>query len=217
MKNLADLGAAAVGVASRVRGERAIHAKGRGYTATLRVLPTAGWLGVPLSDGPDERRAELRLSRAIGLPDAVPDVLGFALRIHDADGQGGVQDLLLASSGRRPVLRHALAPRRDPLHTPYTSITPFEVGGRRLVVAAFPRSSGPTGRLDGAWFDLATAPVSGDWTTFGELHVGMPLSDAAGDEIGFDVANDAGGFRADPVFRRLRAVAYPAARAPEHS
>lgn len=213
MKSLADLGAAAVGVASRVRGERVIHAKGHAFAATVRVLPAAGWLGVPLAGGATERRAVVRLSRAVGLPDAVPDVLGFAVRIYDADGAGGIQDLLLASSGSLPVLRHALAPRRDPLTTTYTSITPLDVCGRRLLVAAWPRNA--QGRPEGSWFDLATAPVRGDWTTFAELHVGEPLTETESDAIGFDVAHEAGGFRVDPVLRRLRALAYPAAREPE--
>lgn len=215
MRSLADLGAAAVGAASRLRGERVIHAKGRAYEANLTVLPAAGWIGSPLADGPRERRAALRLSRAVGLPDAVPDVLGFALRIYDADQDGGVQDLLLASSGGRPVLRHALAPRRDPLAATYTSIAPLSVAGQRLIVGAFPRNSRPGGRAQGAWFDLATAPVRGDWSTFAELHIGSPLSQDDSDAIAFDVAHESGGFRADPVLRRLRALSYPAARAAE--
>lgn len=213
MKSLAGVGAAVVGVASRVRGERVIHAKGAAFSATLKVLPAAGWIGVPLASGPSERRAVLRLSRAVGLPDAVPDVLGFAVRVFDADGAGGVQDLLLASSGTLPVLRHALTPRRDPLSTAYTSITPLDVCGQRLLVGALPRNT--RGRAEGSWFDLATAPLRGDWTTFAELHIGAPLTEEESDAIGFDVAHDAGGFRADPVLRRLRALSYPAARAPE--
>lgn len=215
MRTLADLGAAVVGVASRVRGERVIHAKGLAYDATVTVLPAAGWIGVPLAGVPRERSAVLRLSRAIGLPDAVPDVLGFALRIYDADAAGGTQDLLLASSGSRAVLRHVLAPRRDAMATAYTSITPLEVGGQRLLVGAFPRNARPGGRAQGSWFDLATAPVWGDWTTFAEVHIGMPLDEERSDSIGFDVAHDAGGFRSDPVLLRLRALAYPAARAAE--
>lgn len=215
MKRLSDLGAAAVSVASRVRGERIIHAKGGGFHATVTVLPAAGWLGVPLAGGAPERRALLRLSRAIGLPDALPDVLGFALRVFDADGEGGVQDLLLSSSGSRPVLRHALAPGRDPVQASYSSLTPFTVGEKRLLVAAFPRSAGVGGRVEGGRFELATAPVKGEWTTFAEVEVGEPLSADESEDISFDVANDAGGFAADPVLRRLRAISYPAARAPE--
>lgn len=215
MRTLADLGAAAVGVASRVRGERVIHAKGHAYDATVTVLPAAGWIGVALAGGPQERRAVLRLSRAIGLPDAVPDVLGFALRIYDADSAGGLQDLLLASSGSRPVLRHTLAPRRDPMATAYTSITPLQVRSQRVLVGAFPRNTRPGGRAPGSWFDLATAPVRGAWTTFAEVHIGDPLTEKQSEAIAFDVAHEAGGFRADPVLRRLRALAYPAARAPE--
>lgn len=215
MKKLSDLGAVVVGSASRLRGERVIHAKGTGYEARIRVLPAAGWLGVPLGSQQQERRGLLRLSRAIGLPYAIPDVLGFALRICDADGAGGVQDLLLASSGSRPLLRHALAPKRDPLTSSYSSLTPFEVGPRRLLVAAFPRNTGVGHGIEGSRFELATAPVRGPWTAFAEVQVGAQLSAEESAHIGFDVAHDAGGFRADPVLRRLRAVSYPAARSTE--
>jgi hypothetical protein len=216
MKNLSDLGATVIGVASRVRGERIIHAKGQAFSATLHVLPAAGWLGIPLADGPAERSAVLRLSRAIGLPDSLPDVLGFALRVHDADGAGGVQDLLLSSSASPAVARHALVPKRDPLTATYSSLTPFSVGDARLLVGAFPRHAGPTGRAEGAWFSLATAPVRGSWTTFAELQVGEQLTEEASTAISFDVAHAAGGFVADPVLRRLRAVSYPVSREPEH-
>jgi hypothetical protein len=213
VKNLVDLSAAAVGVASRIRGERVIHAKGRAYAATVRVLPAAGWLAIPLASAPTELTAQLRLSRAVGLPDALPDVLGFALRIEDADGQGGIQDLLLASSAAAPMARHLLTPARDPLRTSYSSITPSQVGEARLLVGAFPRNVRE--RPEGSWFDLATAPVRGGWTTFAEVQVGEQLSSDASTALSFDVAHDAGGFRADRVFRRLRAIAYPVARAPE--
>jgi hypothetical protein len=214
MPTPAQLGARVIGAASKLRGERVLHPKGQAFGATVTVLPAAGWLGVALAAGPAERSAVVRLSRAVGLPDRLPDVLGLAVRIFDADGHGGVQDLMLASSGRRAGLRHLLAPRRDPLRATYTSITPCTVNGRRLLVGAFPRNVGPTGRVSGSWFDLATAPVRGDWSTFAELRLGDQLTEA--ESIGFDVRNNAGGFGVDPVLRKLRAAAYPAARSADH-
>jgi hypothetical protein len=67
---------------------------------------------VPALSGGGEIDSLLRLSRAIGLPTALPDILGFALRLHDLHGPGCPQDLLLASSPAPPM--HAmLAPARS--------------------------------------------------------------------------------------------------------
>jgi hypothetical protein len=44
----------------------------------------------------------VRFSRGAGLPDALPDVLGIAIRIPDADGAGHPQDLMLSTGGGSP-------------------------------------------------------------------------------------------------------------------
>jgi hypothetical protein len=122
--------------ASAVRGERVIHDKGEAFAATLEILDGADRLDVPLVQGPRHRDVVVRFSRGAGLPDASPDVLGLTVRVPDADGAGGVQDLLLSTSRRPPLFRHLPWPARDLLRSTYSSLTMFEIGESRLLVGA---------------------------------------------------------------------------------
>jgi hypothetical protein len=184
-----------------VLGERGIHAKGEAFSATLEILDGAEGLGVALVRGPRRRDAIVRFSRGAALPDAMPDVLGLAIRVPDADGAGGIQDLLLSTSRRPPMFRHLPWPVRDLLRSTYSSVTMFEIGGQRLLVGAC-GAHGTHGAkrpddLPGGMVLLATAPARGPWEPFARVVVGERFS---GDrELDFSLANDAGGFVAAGV------------------
>lgn len=215
---LTDAGARVVRLASRVRGERVIHAKGRAYDASLALLPGADTLAVPLVRGPHKRPVLVRFSRGAGLPDHLPDVLGLAVRIPDADGHGGVQDLLMSTAGRQPGWRQVPWPTRDVLRSTYSSLVTYDVAGRALLVGTVADddegASGFDG-LRGRAILLATADRKGRWEPFARIVVGAPLPEDEGRRIGFDIAHDAGGFRPRRPFRSLRARSYPQARAVE--
>ena len=196
-----------VHAASVVRGERVIHAKGEAFTGELTLLAAASALDVPLARGARQRPVLVRFSRGAGLPDPLPDVLGIAVRVPDADGAGHPQDLMLSTGGGSPLLRRLLVPRRDYRTSTYTSLISYEVGGRDLVVAALP---------DGGNFLLATAEGGSAWTPFARLHVGEPLPEEQSRQLSFSVTNDAGGFRIGGRWRAARAGAYDAARSVEH-
>ena len=82
--------------AARLRGARAFHPRGRAYTAQVRIDADRAPDGFPTG----VREAIVRFSRGVGLPDAVPDILGIAVRLVDAAGPRVHQDLLMATSGR---------------------------------------------------------------------------------------------------------------------
>ena len=103
---------------ARLRSSRAVHPEGAVREATLTAVA-----GGPLPPG--EHPALVRLSRGIGLPDAMPEIVGLALRAVDLD-----QDLLLAGLGR------------DPRTNPSSSLLPFEAGGRRFRYHATPEDGG---------------------------------------------------------------------------
>ena len=95
------------------RGGEAVHRDGVVLTGTLTV--TGQRCGVPLLDRPGSYAVVVRLSwglfrtrRSGGHP---PDVAGLALRVLDADGRGGDQDLLVDGSLPPPHDR-VLVPRR---------------------------------------------------------------------------------------------------------
>lgn len=102
---------------AQLRDAKALHPKGTVHEATVHVT------GGPLPLG--EHRAIVRLSRGLGLPDALPDVVGLAIRLVDLD-----QDLLLSGLGR------------DAAANPQTSIARFEAGGRRFLYHAAPEPGG---------------------------------------------------------------------------
>lgn len=80
--------------------------------------------------------ATVRLSRAAGLPRRLPDGLGLAVRVKQADGPDRPLDLLLTSRGRSRVTRHLPLPRADALSGPYSSLLRYGVGGRHRVRSA---------------------------------------------------------------------------------
>lgn len=196
-----------VRVASAVRGERIIHAKGTAWAAELTLLPAADDLGVALARGPRSRPVLVRLSRGAGLPDVLPDVLGLALRIPDADGAGRPQDLMLATGARSWLGRRVLVPRRHYAAATYTSLISYEIGGRDLLVAALP---------DGDGFLLATAAgTRAAWVPWARLDLGAALPAVQERQLEFSIRNDAGGFRIGGRWRAARAGAYDAARSVE--
>ena len=89
---------------------------------------------------PASTGAIVRLSRGVGLPKPLPDVLGLAVRIVDAHGPNRHQDLLLVTSVDAPVLHHLILP--GPLGSygqSYSSVLPYRLGDRLALVGALPR------------------------------------------------------------------------------
>jgi hypothetical protein len=197
---------AVVHAASAVRGERIIHAKGTAFSGRLTLLPGADALDVPLTTGPQVRPVLVRFSRGAGLPDALPDVLGMAIRIPDADGGGHPQDLMLSTGGGSPLLRRMLVPRWDYRASTYTSLISYQIAGRDRLVAALP---------DEGAFLLATASGASPWSPFARLTVAEALPQAQSDGLSFSITNDAGGLRIGGRWRAARAGAYDAARSVE--
>lgn len=195
-----------VRAASAVRGERIIHAKGQAHEAQLTLLAGAADLDVPLVRGPRERSVVARFSRGAGFPQMFPDVLGLAVRIPDADANGGVQDIMLSTGAGGALTRRLPLLRRDYLTATYTSLIAYDVGGRSLVVGALPAGGG---------FTLSTAAGTGAWTPFAQLDLGDRLPDDVGRDLRFEITHDAGGFRIGGAWRTARAGAYEAARSVE--
>jgi hypothetical protein len=149
---------------------------------------------------PGEHAAIVRLSRGVGLPRPLPDVLGLAVRLVDAHGPSRHQDFLLVTSLDAPVLHHLILPGPlGPYGQSYSSVLPYRVGERLRLVGALPR------RPD---FDLATAPLAGRWTPFGRLRLGERLSQAAAEALRFNPWHTGGGIRPAGPLQAIRGPAY---------
>ncbi|MDH6228732.1 MULTISPECIES: phosphodiesterase [Streptomyces] len=151
---------------ARLRRAPALHPAGVMCRGTLEVPgdPRGGW-GADWLDRPGTYPVTARWSLAAGLPGGLPDGVGLALRVDDADGTGSTLDLLLTSSGRGRLGRRLPLPRRDALGGPYSTLTAYRVGGRDRLLMAFPagppaaRSRVPVS-LTGFRHALAQGPVA---------------------------------------------------------
>ena len=183
------------------RRSKAVHPKGVVHAARLRVVgaPAAPRASSLLST-PGEHDAIVRFSRSIGLPRALPDLLGFSLRVVDAYGPGAHQDFLMVTSADIPVVHHFFLPAYDVRARPYSSSLPYRAGEERFIVGALPRPRDI--------FDLAVARPGGRFTRVAEIRLGAQLPEAA-DAIPFNPFNTGGGIEPVGFLNRLRRKAYP--------
>jgi hypothetical protein len=187
------------GVARMRGGDRAFHPDGTTLRATFR--PSAD-IDVALLDG--ERDALVRISRGLGLPERLPDVLGCAIRVPDAYGPGAHQDFALASSHRARVARHALVPALDSRRAFYSSLLPYRFGTETVIVGA---SIG----LDSV--ELCVAAPLGPWRRVAEvsLHSVAPAEEERA--LRFNVLNSGSGIAPLGRLNALRDPAYRGSQA----
>jgi hypothetical protein len=162
--------------------------------------------------------AVVRLSRGAGLPAALPDLLGLAIRVPSAEG--APVDLLLTTTGRGPLGRLVPIPRRDTAAV-HSSIMGYRSDAGTLRLAALPEDDDVPSEpaplaaevtRAGLSYTLAAARVLGPWVPFGRLVVGDPLEPLDPD-VRFDaVQNPPPGLVPDGPMARFRAPAYARAR-----
>lgn len=150
-----------------------LHPAGQLRHATVTRMPGALPSGVAWLDAPGRDEALVRVSRAIGLPDALPDFQGLAIRVVL---EGTEVDLLLASTGLGRLTRYLLTPARRPSGRSLTTLLPYRSPRGPLLLAAVPESEHT--------FELRWAGPVGQWHTFGRLELGAPYGDDL--QVSFD-------------------------------
>ncbi len=178
-------------LAARLRN-RPLHPRGLVFDALLRLHGTSQHRGVPFLDDHTELRGRARLSRAVGLPPPLPDVLGLALRWPqpqaDLTGDHSTAELLLAATGQTVPGRHLLRPMTRWSPAFYGSLLTYRVGDRRVLLGAVARRTriAPADLTTLAravderplLLDLVVATEFGPWEPFGELRlIGPARSD----------------------------------------
>ncbi|MDN3250426.1 MULTISPECIES: phosphodiesterase [unclassified Streptomyces] len=211
---------------ARWRSAPALHPHGVLCTGTLTVAGCTGtgW-GVPWLDRPGSYRATVRWSRALGLPRRLPDGLGLAVRVEDADGPGSALDLLFTSSRPGRFGRHLPLPRSDALKGPYSTLLSYRVGDRERVLAAFPVHEPDARRKDvrpTLWQELARRPVrfalraaapDEPWRTFATLSLEAVRPAPASRTVSYDpYAHNLPRLHPTERLRRLRDAAYIGSR-----
>jgi hypothetical protein len=208
--------AAGFGAVARLTSAKPMHPRGVLCSAQLERLGRERPLGVPWLDEAGTDDAVLRLSRSLGLPTVLPDVLGFALRVP---GERPV-DLLLSSTGSGRYTRLVFLPRHDAART-YGSVMAYSSPRGPIRFAAWATTpSLPSGTEQLAAvaergdvsFSLASAVGPADWEPFARVRV-TGLWAPADPPLHFDAVRHAPpGLRADGPIARLRRPAYAAAR-----
>ncbi|MEZ3183116.1 phosphodiesterase [Streptomyces pimonensis] len=211
---------------ARLRAAPALHPHGVLCSGTLHVTGRTGaeW-GVPWLDRPRSCAATVRWSRALGLPRRLPDALGLALRVTDADDAGNELDLLFTSSGSGRLGRRLPLPRPDALTGAYSTLLSYRVGDRERVLAAFPvpdPSAPPGATLPTLWQELARRPVRFDlraaapgepWRTFASLSLEEAHAASSTTTVSYDpYAHSLPGLRPTRRLSRLRDTAYAGSR-----
>lgn len=177
-----------------------LHPDGELRAATLTRTGGPVPSGVPWLDEPGTDDALVRVSRAVGVPAALPDIHGLAVRIGTGDGPA---DLLLASTGSGPLSRFVLLASRSATRLPLTSLLPYRSARGAIVLAAFADSERS--------FELSWARPFGSWVRFGRLDLGAPV--IAQEPVSFDpVLHVLPGLEHYSWVRRLREPAYRTAR-----
>lgn len=182
-----------------------LHPRGDLVTGRLTRRGLTAPVGVPWLDEPGVDDVLVRRSRAVGLPERLPDIHGLAVRVPLAGGGHG--DLLLAMTGTGRISRFVLTAGRTPYSRPLTTLLPYRTpGGPRLVRAV---------ARDEQSYRLAVAAPRGEWLEFGLLE----LSTTSGPDpmLSFDpVRHQIPGLETYEWVRRLREPAYATARRSRH-
>lgn len=194
------LAAITSGLGSVLARVKPLHPVGDLFDATVTVHGASPNTGVPFIDVAGEHRAVVRVSRAIGLPAAMPDIAGLALRLELADG--GVADLLFASTGSGAVSRFLLTPRRPGRTGDLTSLLPYRAPTGPVVFRVRPAGE--------RTYEMAWAAPTGAWRSFALLTLGARRHDPS---YSFDpVVNTLPSLPQYRWVARLREPAYYAAR-----
>ncbi|WP_210505222.1 hypothetical protein [Naasia sp. SYSU D00057] len=194
-------------IAQLVRHPRPIHSRGALFDASLTWVGGAD-SGIDWVDQPAGTRQTGvgRVSRSVGLPPALPDILGLAVRVETPEGPA---DLELSTSGVGVPGRFALMPHLRAEGGWFGTLLPYRgrhgnvmLGARvRLSASAVPTS--PDERSAGAvgpWlFDLYSAPLTGRWRRFATLELTATTD-----------ADDTTGLRFDAVRRPLPGAGFAA-------
>lgn len=186
--------AAALGLATAVRGARVFHPHGATRACRLVVDGDQEW-GSRLLDQAGTHEGVVRLSRGVGLPAPLPDVDGLALRLPGLGRGGAPLDLLVNSAWR-----FAFAP--SVLSTTWSSVLPYRTGsGRQVLLGARPTSAGLT---------LLVAPLLDGWFEWGELRLEAAVD---GEDLRFRPTLGADDLQPVELFRTLRQWSYDASQA----
>lgn len=205
-----------------LRPQRPIHPEGVSLTGPLEKFPPGRRSGISWLDTPGTSQVQARLSRSIGLPGPLPDIVGLALRIP---AEPGSFDVLLASTGSSRASRFILTPHRFASEAAFTTIMPYQGSRGPVLLAARPLDSSL--RLpakteafrqalgNGAWaLGLYHATPLGPWARFATMSLSIDPTQQDTDQRFDPLLHPMPGAGTYPWTRSLREPSYTTARKP---
>jgi hypothetical protein len=210
---------------SALRGGWALHPKGVAFRVEVEIRSGAAARlpGTRLFATARSYEGIVRLSRAVGLPETMPDIYGAALRVLDAYGEGRDQDLLFATGALPGPLRHLLLPARTFADRVMSTLLPYalpesrammllrvEDRGAPLRTRADLREAAEHGRL--AMTLLAAPVVRGRPHAVATVRVGEPLAPEHEGQLRFNPAKTGGGLELSTALNRWRPPSYRASQ-----
>lgn len=205
---------------SKLRGHRVFHPYGESFDAELVFERNADrWLPDVLAR-PRRHEAVVRFSRAIGVPDPLPDIIGMAIKLPDLYGTGWDQDWLLVTSGNDVVSRHLLLPTRNVLGRPYSTILPYRRPAGSVTFGARAMSGVRAKSIEqlvtaveraAVDFEFTIAPEGGDHVRLGTLRL-LEVSAAPDRPLRFNPWNTSSELRPSGALNDLRRETYKASQ-----
>jgi hypothetical protein len=152
----------ALGALAAVRRTKPVHPAGRVGTGVLDVTSPRPEFDVPLLATAGSHKCTARFSRTVGLPPALPDIEGLALRLDDLEA-----DMLFASTGTGRLTRFVITVRQADDHGTQTTFLPVATGSGSLLLrlTPFDQSDPPVG------WELSAAHAGSEWKPVGVLRV----------------------------------------------
>jgi hypothetical protein len=205
-------------VGSALRGARVFHPEGFLCRGSWNIEEESELAGSAEVLQPGARNDVIaRVSRGAGLPDALPDFFGIAVRLVDAYGPDRHQDLLINASSSLPLLHHLFLPAPRWFAQSYSTCLPYRAGGSAFLVGLLPPPDrGPAPPLaamraaiaEGVAFGIALSAPLGRWSRVGTLRLEQPLPG----DLDFDPWNTGGGLEPATWLNRIRREAYRQSR-----
>jgi hypothetical protein len=190
---VADIAGFPVQVGAAIRGARVFHPNGVLARGTLQRIAADG-AGLPIADCD----VVARVSKGVGLPGTIPDVLGLAIRMPPHPGDRAPWDILLASAaGTGAVARMIPFPARAFSDAVLSSLQPLHHDDASwwLRARVSPQTPQAGVALDGVEqqirehtlvFDLEQARGTGPYEPLASLTLTDPVTESDYPNIGFD-------------------------------
>jgi hypothetical protein len=190
---VADIAGLPVQMGAAIRGARLFHPNGVLATGTLTRVAADG-VGLPVADCD----VVARVSKGVGMPGSVPDVIGLAIRMPPHPGDHAPWDVLLASAaGTNLVAKTIPFPVRALGSAMLSSLQPLHHDGGSWWLRAHVASQTPQASISlddfeqqirdaGLVFEIEQAHGTGPYEPLARLTLTETASEADYPNIGFD-------------------------------